>query len=145
MYENYYGVNPADEKQKKRIIIVSLVMGIIILVLIGVLVNAIVKKNHIKSGDTQGQIAVVDESQNSEPEARTTEDAESENLAPVENTADAAGSTADDKTTENIASASTTKTTNLPQSGPSDYFGLALLLGSLTAYALSKKNAVANV
>ena len=146
MYENYYGANPAEEKQKKRIIIVSLIMGIIILVLIGVLINAISKKNHAKT--TGQEVAVVDESQNSAPEVRSSEDAQSENVAPVENTESSTASS--DDTTSNTAteapSSSTSQTatsSNLPQSGPSDYLPLALLLGVTTAYLCSRKIAVA--
>jgi len=146
MYENYYGANPAEEKQKKRIIIVSLIMGIIILVLIGVLINAISKKNHAKT--TSQEVAVVDESQNSAPEVRSSEDAQSENVAPVENTESSTASSDDAKsnaaTEASSSSASQTATSsNLPQSGPSDYLPLALLFGVTTAYLCSRKIAVA--
>ena len=145
MYENYYGVNPADEKQKKRIVIVSLIMGIIILVLIGVLVNAIAKKNHAKTNEAE--IAVVDESQNSAPESRTSEDAEKENPAPVENDENSTASNIDTKAGGTAAGSTVATATSsdnkLPQSGPSDYIPLALLLGATTAYLYSKKFTVA--
>lgn len=146
MYENYYGVNPAEEKQKKRIIIVSLIMGIIILVLIGVLINAISKKNQAKTQNTE--TSVVDESKNSAPETRSSEEAQSENPAPVENTESSTASnekTESEKSETEAKSVATTKSSsnNLPQSGPSDYLPLALLLGVTTAYLCSKKMTVA--
>ena len=148
MYENYYGANPAEEKQKKKIVIVSLIMGIIILVLIGVLINAIVKKNHLKSANTDTTVAVIDESAEA-PAARTSEEsAEAANLAPVENTDGSATSSSETSSAESTTStgseeATTSASSKLPQTGPADLLPLALLLGSVVTFASSRKLAVA--
>ena len=127
-----YGQTEDQEKQKKKIIIVSLIMGIIIIVLIGVLISAITSKNKAKLAEGKEQeTAVIREDEKSEPTKveENTKDgdkkAEDEKLEPVAND------------TKTVTPSSETK--NLPQTGAGSVLGLALLAGSATTYAFSKK------
>ena len=61
-----YGQTEDQEKQKKKIIIVSLIMGIIIIILIGVLISAITNKNKNKQ-IADAETALVQEDKNAEP------------------------------------------------------------------------------
>ena len=106
-----YGQTEDQEKQKKKIIIVSLIMGIIIIVLIGILINAITSKNktsQVASTDT----SVVRDDEKSAPTAQKIEEntkseetdqkAEDTKLEPVANSS----------TTSNSTSTATTNKSN---------------------------------
>ncbi|MBR2695551.1 hypothetical protein IKE86_01395 [Candidatus Saccharibacteria bacterium] len=126
-----YGQTEDQDKQKKKIIIVSLVMGIIIIVLIGVLISAITSKNKAKLAEGKEQeTAVIREDEKQEPtKVEETKKAEDEKLEPVAN---------DPKTdTKTVTPSSESK--DLPSTGPGSVLGLALLAGSATTYAFSKK------
>ena len=127
-----YGQTEDQEKQKKKIIIVSLIMGIIIIVLIGVLISAITSKNKAKLAENNQESSLVREDDNKEPEkvAENSKEedkkAEDTKLDPVANT------------TETVTPKSETKD-NLPKTGAGSVLGLALLAGSATTYVFSKK------
>ena len=141
-----YGQTGDQDKQKKKIIIAALAMGIIIIILIGVLINAITSKNRTKlANNEQGTTAVVREDEKNEPK-KISEDkkedetkAEDTKLDPVSNeptdnkTVTPSSNVVEDKTT------TSTGNTNLPSTGPAGALGLALLAGSATTYAFSKK------
>ena len=123
------------DNQKKKIIIVSLVMGIIIVVLIGVLINAIVKKNHLVSETAQNETVddsayVVNENgdlvavtESSKEEEKPAEDGKAD---PVEGEATAAVTPSSDVKSE------------IPATGAEGVLGFALLMGTITTFALSK-------
>ncbi|MBR2586808.1 hypothetical protein IKE71_00320 [Candidatus Saccharibacteria bacterium] len=132
-----YGQAEDQEKQKKKIIIVSLIMGIIIIVLIGVLISAIVSKNKQKTETAQETTLIHEDeapapariSDNSDKsEDKTEEKAEETKLEPVSNS-------------ETVAVAPKTETveTDLPQTGAGSVLGLALLAGSATTFVFSKR------
>ena len=128
-----YGQTENQEKQKKKIIIVSLIMGIIIIVLIGVLISAITSKNKAKLAENNQESSLVREDEKNEPGkvAENSKDeekkAEDTKLDPVANT------------TETVTPKSETKENNLPQTGAGSVLGLALLAGSATTYVFSKR------
>ncbi len=126
-----YGQTEDQEKQKKKIIIVSLIMGIIIIVLIGVLISAITSKNKAKLAENNQDSSVIREDEKSEPEkvaknTKTEEKAEDTKLDPVANK------------TETVTPSSESK--NLPKTGPESMIGLAVLAGSFTTYIASRKS-----
>ena len=141
-----YGQIDESTTQRKKLIIVSAVMGIIILILAGVLVNAIINKNKKPASEiaSEGVIANDEEpGENSEvsraesagnsSENSESNSAESENLNPVSNENDgnrSAGSSSE--------SSSASEAKKLPQTGPREALSLALLLGSCVMFVSSK-------
>ena len=128
-----YGQTEDQEKQKKKIIIVSLIMGIIIIVLIGVLISAITSKNKAKLAESGNQTSLV----------RENEKAEDTKLDPVANDTET-GTKSETETetkaeTTTITPSSDVKSENLPTTGASSVLGLAVLAGSATTYLFSKK------
>ena len=159
-----YGQTDNQEKQKKRIVIASLVMGIIIIILIGVLINAITSKNRAKLASEQATVAVVREDEEQEPtkviESTNTEGIKSDEikeeegkpedskLDPVSNdpkenaTSSSEGNsktTTETTSNTNTNTTTTTDSSNLPTTGPTGAIGLAFLAGTATSYALSRK------
>ena len=144
-----YGQVDQSQTQRKKLIIVSIIMGIIILVLAAVLVDGIMKKNAkvANLGEVTNDPAELDEN-NSEPSHGEVENAEDANLSPVSNAEDGSSSVAG--TTTSSAESSETETAsgtaseiastaaNLPQTGPREVLSLALLLGSVITFLGSK-------
>ncbi|MBR5389325.1 hypothetical protein IK146_02075 [Candidatus Saccharibacteria bacterium] len=141
-----YGQTGDQDKQKKKIIIAALVMGIIIIILIGVLINAITSKNRAKlANNDQGSTAIVREDEKNEPkkinEDKKEDDAKAEDmkLEPVSNestdnkTVTPSSNVVEDKPTTSAGN------NNLPSTGPAGALGLALIAGSATSYVFSKK------
>ena len=134
-----YGQTEDQEKQKKKIIIVSLIMGIIIIILIGVLINAITTKNKNKQLADNTDSSLVREDEKSTPtkveeNTKDTEKAEDTKLDPVAN------DQTDKKADTTVTPSSNTKdTNNLPSTGAGSILGLALLAGSATTYVFSKR------
>ncbi|MBQ7802725.1 hypothetical protein IJ380_02600 [Candidatus Saccharibacteria bacterium] len=136
-----------ETSQKKKIIIVSLIMGIIIIVLIGVLINAIVKKNHLATEtgsrvddsayirDENGELVPVEDSSKDSHEVETA-NAEDGKAEPVAN---------DETVTPSSEEKTVASATEIPATGAEGILGLALLLGSVTAFILSKNLALAKV
>jgi len=130
-----YGQTEDQEKQKKKIIIISLIMGIIIIVLIGVLINAITTKNKNKqlADNTETTLVREDEKQSEptkvEENTKDTEKAEDTKLDPVANNPET--------DTKTVTPSSESK--DLPSTGAGSVLGLALLAGSATTYVFSKK------
>ena len=135
-----YGQTENQEKQKKKIILVSCIMGIIIIVLIGVLINNISAKNKARKESEETALVREDEQKEAEPtkveetpkEETKTEDAKAEEpkaeetkLEPVSN---------------EVKPSSEVKSDNLPKTGASSILGLALLAGSATTFVFSRKN-----
>ena len=139
-----YGQVNQSETQKKKLIIVSIVMGIIILVLAAVLVDGLAKKNAkvANLGEVKNDPAEI-ESSSSEPSHGEAEDAESSNLTPVSNaedgsmTAESENSSESSSETQNPSAIASTST-SLPSTGPREVISLALLLGSIVAFLGSK-------
>lgn len=137
-----YGQVNESNTQRKKLVIVSAVMGIIILILAGVLVNAIINKNKkpVSEIASEGVIST-DEAPSDNPEVSRAESAgdsdaksaESENLNPVSNETD--GKQSADRTSETSASSEAKK---LPSTGPREVISLALLLGSCAMFISSK-------
>lgn len=151
---------------KKKIVLVSVIMGIIILALICVLISAIIRKNHLASSakpTNPSVTASVDDTANTPANS---------NLTPVSNDASStngstpasASSTSDSTNTSNTSNTSsstptdantnssntessssnkpvaTSSKTEIPTTGPeSSLVGLALLLGSGAAYLFSRR------
>jgi len=137
-----YGQINESNTQRKKLIIVSVVMGIIILVLAVILVNAIINKNKKPASEiaSEGVIASDEEpSENAEvSRAESAGDsgaksAESENLNPVSNETD--GKQSANQTSETSTSSEAKK---LPSTGPHEVISLALLLGSCAMFISSK-------
>ena len=127
-----YGQTEDQEKQKKKIIIVSLIMGIIIIALVGVLISTVTNKNKSKQTATETALVREDENKPSEPSkveenSKDAEKAEDTKLEPVSN-----------EKTETVTPKSESKD-NLPQTGAGSVLGLALLAGSATTYVFSKR------
>ena len=133
-----YGQTDTAEKQKKKIIIISLVMGIIIIVLIGVLINAITSKNKNTQVANTTETTLVREDSKSEPE-KVEENTKSDDSKTEESKAEDTKLEPVANTTTTVTPSSDVKTENLPQTGASGVLGLALLAGSATTYAFSKK------
>ncbi|MBQ3261151.1 hypothetical protein IJH29_00605 [Candidatus Saccharibacteria bacterium] len=118
---------PEPTAQKKKIIIVSTVMGLIILALIGVLINAIVKKNQAKPVEETTLVREDEKpsttvAENDKSESPSAEDG---NLAPVAGGAVAA-----------VEPSSDVK--EMPKTGPESTLGLALLLGAVVVFLTSR-------
>lgn len=161
-----YGYVDQTDTQKKKIVIASLIMGIIIVVLIGVLISAIVKKNRVAFG---GETSKVDDT--AYVPSAGANNAESGNLNPVSNSSTSGTSSSDDsknsetsnnseksenvvvtpssdvkENTSNSTSAQTPNSTSsnkssseIPKTGATEsVLGLALLLGAVSMYLLSK-------
>ena len=150
-----YGQTGDQEKQKKKIVIAALIMGIIIIVLIGVLINAITSKNKNKVANADETTAVIREDEkstnvtkveeNSKAEEEKPEDAK---LDPVSNEkteeSTATVTPSSDVKSETVATTTTTTSgSNLPSTGPAGALGLAILAGSATTYALYRKKNLA--
>ena len=134
-----YGQTETQEKQKKKIIIVSLIMGIIILVLIGVLISAISNKNKAKLAEKAAESSLVREDEKSDvTKVEDEPKAEDTKLDPVSNEAKDTEET-ETETVATVTPSSTSVGNDLPQTGPGSVLGLALLMGSATTYAFSKK------
>ena len=139
-----YGQTEDQEKQKKKIVIVSLIMGIIIVVLIGVLISAITSKN---KANQVAETSVVRDDEKSAPTATKVEaNTKSEDANKSENNAEDAKLepvTNEDKKSEKtettVTPKSDVKTENLPKTGPESVLALALLAGSATTYVFSRK------
>ena len=141
-----YGQVDQSQTQRKKLIIVSIIMGIIILVLAAVLIDGIMKKNAKVAdlGEVTNDPAELEENNNSEPSHGEVENAEDANLSPVSNAEDGSSSVAG--TTTSSAESSETETAsgtaseiastaaNLPQTGPREVLSLALLLGSVITF-----------
>lgn len=127
-----YGQTEDQEKQKKKIIIASLVMGTIIIILIGVLISAIASKNKARLAEQQAtETAVIREDTKQEPsKTNTSKTAEDEKLDPVANPKE-------EKTA--VVTPSSDVKDNLPQTGAGSILGLALFAGSATTYVFSKR------
>ncbi len=121
-----YGQADTQDKQKKKIIIVSLIMGIIIIVLIGVLINAITSKN--KNND---KIA--------EETTLVREDTDKTQPTIVEENTKTEEPKAEEKKEEEVTPSSDVKSDTVPSTGPESILGLALVAGSATTYAFSKR------
>ena len=137
-----YGQVNESNTQRKKLIIVSVVMGIIILVLAVILVNAIINKNKKPASEiaSEGVIASDEEPGENAEVSRAesagdsgAKSAESENLNPVSNETD--GKQSADQTSETSASSEAKK---LPSTGPREVISLALLLGSCAMFVSSK-------
>ncbi len=146
-----YGQTENQDKQKKKIIIAALIMGVIIIILIGVLINAITSKNKNKVAANPESTAVIREDEkanqakieeNKKEEEENPEDAKLDPVAndkkeetivtPSYDTKSEAATTA---ATDNAAATDS----NLPSTGPAGALGLAVLAGSATTYAFSRK------
>ncbi len=141
-----YGQVDQSQTQRKKLIIVSIIMGIIILVLAAVLVDGIMKKNAkvANLGEVTNDPAELDEN-NSEPSHGEAENAEDSNLNPVSNAEDgsssAAGTTnssAEAESSSETASEIASTAASLPQTGAHEVLSLALLLGSVVTFLGSK-------
>ena len=110
---------------RRKVIIVTIIMGVLLL---GVIVLAIVSMvNKGKPAETTPVVAektTVDDS--------TLEEKPSKDLQPVENT----------ESTSTVTVEPTTVATNLPDTGPMDILPIAMIAGSATAYALSRKKSL---
>ena len=150
-----YGQTGDQDKQKKKIIIAALIMGIIIIVLIGVLINAITSKNKNKIANEPETTAVIreDEKSNSikieESKKEEEENPEDSKLDPVANEktdeeiVTPTSNTKAETSTANTATSTSTNSSDLPSTGPAGAFGLAVLAGSATTYAFSRTKKVA--
>lgn len=129
-----YGQTEDQEKQKKKIIIVSLVMGIIIILLIGVLISAITNKNKNKQLADNGQDTTLVREDTSATPTKVEDDPKNIDHAdiPAEDTK------LDPVANDTVAPQSDVKS-DLPQTGAGSILGLALLAGSATTYAFSKR------
>ena len=109
---------------RRKVIIVTIIMGVLLL---GVIVLAIVSLvNKGKPAETTPVVAektTVDDS--------TLEEKPSKDLQPVENTESTSTVTVEP-----------TVATNLPDTGPMDFLPIAMIAGSATAYALSRKKSL---
>jgi len=119
--------------QKKKIIIVSLIMGIIIIVLIGVLINAIMTKRKNALNEASQTSSEVVKATNLSGETVTddsntkTDSAESEHLEPVSG----------DSAVATVTPSSDVKS-DLPATGPEGVLGFALLMGSASMLFLAR-------
>ena len=149
-------------------------MGIVILVLIGVLIDAIIRKNKLASTSTasnEGETSYVlndngelveatsvdsnsSETSNNSDNATTSTtanssetgnsntSAEAGNLAPVSDTATASVTPSSDVKSDNPVVNTSAGTSSMPKTGPESLFGLALLLGSVATFLVSRRLAV---
>ena len=138
-----YGQVNESGTQRKKLIIVSAVMGIIILVLAVILVNAIINKNKKPASEiaSEGVIASDEEpSENAEvsraesTNASDSSESSNNNSAASENASESAAK----EKNLNPVSNETDGSKSLPSTGPREVLSLALLLGSCAAFLASK-------
>ena len=133
-----YGQVNESDTQRKKLIIISVVMGLIILFLAVVFINAIVRKNNnLVSKETASEnVELEDNEENAEvsraensESSESSESAEAGNLAPVSNSSAVANAESSSSSSSNSA---------LPSTGPREVVSLALLLGSVAMYLFSR-------
>lgn len=146
-----YGQVNESNTQRRKLIIASVIMGLIILVLAIILIGAIINRNkrlaaneaELASVSTPAEGETSDnpdvsraESAESSDGSNSSESAESANLAPVSNEND--GSQSAGSSSENSSNrANGNGSGSLPATGPKEVLSLALLLGSVAAYLSS--------
>ena len=154
-----YGQVAESDTQRKKLIIVSAVMGLIILILAVILVNAIINKNKrlALEGTSEGTVSTSEEAGDNAEVSRAESAESAENSGSSENSElAAAGSSENSKTSEENSAESgnltpvsnendgilsaerSSETNSLPTTGPREAFSLALLLGSLVMFLSSK-------
>lgn len=129
----------STQPSKKRVIIITIAMALIVLgLLVAVIVVAVGKNNQktAKDATSSGEVAIDSTaypSSNTSPAPTTdsTSDPSSENLAPVSNTP------ATPYYPKNNGAAIVADSSDLPNSGPADFIPVILLSGALTAYLVS--------
>lgn len=140
---------------KKKIILVSVIMGVIILALIGVLVSAIIRKKHLASAPTTNVpvTASIDDSSKAPSNSNLTPVSNDSNSSAngsgtASSTDNSASNTSSSSSASSSASASSSTSSrsasssasSIPSTGPeASLLGAALLLGSATTYLVSKR------
>lgn len=163
-----YGQYEQPETDKKKIVIVSAIMGVIILILLAILICGLIKKARLAKADEEGrkddEIAYV---MNEDGElvavsgdqdmTNSSASAEDEKLSPVSgeattevapsseviedsnNTSATNSGASASSNTSTSSNTSMSSTSSIPNTGAEGIFGLALLLGSVAAYLSSRR------
>ena len=137
-----------EKKERRKIIGISIILAVVILFLVvAIVVVATSKTNKTNvGGDSNATLSIAEETESKDNESKTEEKTETK----TENKSDSNSS--DNKSSDSKSSSKTTvttKTTNntvsvsndsksLPDTGPEDFFPIALMSGALVAYIASE-------
>ncbi|MBR3263785.1 hypothetical protein IKF94_00925 [Candidatus Saccharibacteria bacterium] len=144
-------VNPysnEDKEQRRRVIIVATTIAIIILGIAVWSIIAIVgnsKKNNTVATEQTAQVATSDNTgKSTQIETKPTESEApvSEGVSTTNNQSTSATTT---PAVHSQPAATTTTTSSVPETGPEEILPFALVLGSITTFAFSKKFATRDI